>query len=513
MGLFDAEFAAECSTGPASQEWTAPTPLPSDHPAVLPFDVAVLPAPFVDWVGDIALRMQVPPEFIAVPAMIAAGAVIGRKIGIRPQRSTDWHETPNLWGCIIGRPGVLKSPAVQAGLKPLNDLQAVARREFSQKNIEYDASAFERELRADAVKKQLKESFKLNARADVSELRLTDEPEPKLRRYLVNDTSYQSLGVLLMENPNGLLTYRDELVSLMRSLDREENAEARGFYLTGWNGTDDYTFDRISRGNNLYVPSLTISMIGSTQPARIAEYASTAIRGGAGDDGLIQRFSLMVWPDGCSAWKDHDREPDSFARRQATETFNRLDKITPPAVGAQQDPVQENRPFLRFSDDALAEFQGWRYDHERRLRSGDLHPAMESHLAKYRKLVPALALIHHLASGGTGPVGVSSVSAARGWASYLESHAVRIYACALDSSSRGGRTILKHVRRGDLGDVFTARDVARKGWTALATREQVSDALDLLQELNWLRIQLVHPGPTGGRPTFAYAVNPEAMRQ
>jgi putative DNA primase/helicase len=39
-------------------------------------------------------------------------------------------------------------------------------------------------------------------------------------------------------------------------------------------------------------------------------------------------------------------------------------------------------------------------DLEKRLR-GDLHPALESHLAKYRKLVPALALICHLVDGGT----------------------------------------------------------------------------------------------------------------
>ena len=62
-----------------------------------------------------------------------------------------------------------------------------------------------------------------------------------------------ALAELLRHNPNGLLVYRDELVSLLRALDQEENAEARAFYLTGWNGDSSYTVDRIGRGMNLHV--------------------------------------------------------------------------------------------------------------------------------------------------------------------------------------------------------------------------------------------------------------------
>ena len=47
------------------------------------------------------------------------------------------------------------------------------------------------------------------------------------------------------QNPNGVLAHRDELVSLLKTLDREEFAAARGFFLTAWNGKDRYTFDRI----------------------------------------------------------------------------------------------------------------------------------------------------------------------------------------------------------------------------------------------------------------------------
>ena len=53
---------------------------------------------------------------------------------------------------------------------------------------------------------------------------------------------------------------------------------------------------------------------------------------------------------------------------------------------------------------------------------------MERHLAKYRKLVPSLALITHLANGRHGAIGIDAVSTALAWAKYLETHAARAYA-------------------------------------------------------------------------------------
>ena len=64
---------------------------------------------------------------------------------------------------------------------------------------------------------------------------------PVLRRYTANDTSLESLGELLRQNPNGLLIERDELASLLAHLSQEENSGARGFYLTGADAKEGYT--------------------------------------------------------------------------------------------------------------------------------------------------------------------------------------------------------------------------------------------------------------------------------
>jgi Protein of unknown function (DUF3987) len=57
---------------------------------------------------------------------------------------------------------------------------------------------------------------------------------------------------------------------------------------------------------------------------------------------------------------------------------------------------------------------------ELRLRQNHEHPAIEAHLAKYRSLIPSLALLIHLADGGQNPVGVEAIERACAWGEYLE---------------------------------------------------------------------------------------------
>jgi putative DNA primase/helicase len=220
-------------------------------------------------------------------------------------------------------------------------------------------------------------------------------------RYRTNDSSYEAIGELLIANPSGILIERDELVSLLSHLDKEEQTVARGFYLSGWSGTQPYTFDRIMRGHR-HIDAVCISVLGNTQPSRLAEYVRRANADGAGGDGLLQRFGLMVWPDATTEWQNVDEYPDRGARDIAGNVFERASQLTPNEalrLGATQG-AYDKVPSFRFDADALVEFLPWRTDLERRLRDGSLSPALEAHLAKYRKLVPALALINHVADAG-----------------------------------------------------------------------------------------------------------------
>jgi len=490
--------------------WPEPLPLPDGLLPVMAFDFALLPDTLTPWARDICERVQCAPDFVAVAIMAGLGSIIGRKLGIRPQARTDWTVTPNQWALVVGRPGVLKSPALEAALSPIKRLAALAT-EAHQAEIEQHRIAVRvAKLKTEEGEKSARKMLANLPSSDVSHLLNTEEPEvPALRRYIAVDSNAASLGELHRQNHNGLLVHRDELVSLLRSLDREDQAEARGFYLTGWNGDSSYTFDRIGRGLNLHIPAVCLSMLGSTQPGRIADYIRHAVRGGAGDDGLIQRFGLLVWPDTGGEWRNVDRSPDSNAKKEAHRVFDYLDKLDTATVRAQQDTDHDGEPdgipFLRFGGVGLGLFLEWRTELETRLRGGDLHPALESHLSKYRKLVPSLALTLHLASNGTGPVSECATLQALAWAEYLETHARRAYGSVAAPEVATANAILKRIRKGDLKREFSSRDVWRPGWAMLSDRDQVADALRLLVDFDWLAATRTE---TLGRTATLYSVNP-----
>jgi putative DNA primase/helicase len=486
------------STTPALTE--KPEPLP-ELPDVLPFKYAYLPNPLADSAKDISERMQCPPDFAAVGAYVMMGSIIGRQIGIRPKREDDWTVIPNLWGVIIGHSGVMKSPTLAAVLSPIKKLQALA-----YENYEKDAAAYKEQAEHSKLKKSVKrtharQALKQNGNADVSKLLDSETDEaPIQKRYITNNASYEALGELLMENPDGLLVESDEIIGLIKQLDASGQEVARSFYLTAADGDKPYTFDRITRGKGLHIEALCLSIIGSVQPGVLAEYVRQATSGGPGADGLLQRFGLMVYPDISPNWTEIDREPDAAARKAINELAQELDELNIYEIEAEIGKFGEV-PFLHFDDNAQRAFSEWRMALEQRLRSGEEHPAIVSHLSKYRKLIPSLALINHLCDGGKGPVSEMALQRAIEFSKYLESHMYRVYSYATRPDIDAAKTLLKRLASGKLQTPFKARDLYQKGWAGLETLSKAQAAINLLLEYRHLHEEEI---ATGGRPTTRY---------
>ncbi len=176
-------------------------------------------------------------------------------------------------------------------------------------------------------------------------------------------------------------------------------------------------------------------------------------------------------------------------------------------MGAEKG-TYDKVPGLRFDEAAQGDFQEWRRDLEGRLRLDELSPAFEGHLAKYRKLVPALALINHLADVGSGPVSQKALLKALAMAHYLESHGRRVYGSADEAELGAAKAILNHIRNEDLKDGFTARDIHQRGWAHLTERDQVGAGLRLLTDLDYMVEVVPTIGPQGGRPKATFNINP-----
>src|ERR1019366_7808852 len=120
-----------------------------------------------------------------------------------------------------------------------------------------------------------------------------------------------------------------------------------------------------------------------------------------------------------------------------------------------------------------------------------------------------LALINHLADGGVGSVGEAAILRALAFSEYLETHARRAYAAGTEAETATAKAIIAHIRKGDLPDGFTARDLSRNQWSGLDDLDQVKSGLDLLSDFDWLAPATIQ---TGGRPRTIYAINPRTFQ-
>jgi hypothetical protein len=498
--------AAVTPKDPKPETWPEIVPLPIALPPVMPFRGDLLPEAFRPWVTDIAERVQCPADFPAVAAIVTAASVVGRQMGIYPKRKDDWLVIPNLWGGVVGRPSVMKTPAMAEPMKMIDRLSAVARENFSKALEDHGLQTMVRAVADKAGKDRREQAIKKALagggdavealRAEMNALP-PEPPKPILRRYKTNDPTVEKLGELMNENPRGFLLFRDELVGFLRNLDRDGREGDRPFYLESWNGSGSITYDRIGRGT-VDVDAVCLSILGGIQPGPLRAYISQATDGGAGDDGLLQRMQLLVWPDTEKEWRNVDRWPNTDAKNLAFEVYQRLDNITP--------DLGRDVPAVRFDAEGQGAFDDWRETLERRLRNEDMPAAFEAHMAKYRSLMPSLALLFHLIDtpDATG-VGAEQARRAIAWCEYLETHARRLYAQHLNPEMVAAVALADRLR--DLPDPFTARDVSQKGWQGL-DREAVNLALPVLTEFGHIVREEAESSARGGRPTARYLKNP-----
>lgn len=453
----------------------------------------LLPKSFKPWIMDISERMQVTPEFVMAPALVGLSSIVGRKIGIHPKQKDDWFVIPNLWGAIVARPGYFKSPTISEAMKPLDNLIEKTRSESKNNQHFINANKMVVELQLEALKENVKRAIKAGDFESIEALkndiaRFEKENEETIlleRRYKTNDATVEKVARLLNENPNGLLLLRDELNGWLQALNKSGREGDREFYLESWNGYGSYTVDRVGSGT-LHVPALCLSVFGGIQPGKLQAYVEKTLQGAAEDDGLLQRFQILIYPELSPKWVNIDRSPDLKARQNVFDIFSAIDKLAFEKEGKTK--------CVRFSNLAQEVFDEWRHKLESRLRSNEIGcSAFESHLAKYRKLMPSLALLfwlledpNHYANGNE--VSFESAMLAIQWCDFLEKHANKAYRIGQSAEALAVKSLSERLSSGQIIHKSPVRSVYRRQWTHLKTPQLVERALEVLEEHNWLKV-------------------------
>lgn len=526
--------------------WADPKPINHTLPPVTSITKDMLPKPLYDYAINTAERLGVPIEFIAVPLVVALGSVIGTKVAIMPKRYDNWDIVPNLWGAIIGKPSSKKSPSITEAMKPIDNLVSKARADYELNKQEHETQKLINDSKAKIAEKELKKlADTLASQTDnddstdkvtdddlrqkatfIADSKKQDESIPIPRRHMVGNITMEKLGEIENQNNNGVLQFRDELSGFLSSLEKDSEQEQRAFYLSGFNGTGSEMVDRIGRGS-LFIENHCLSVMGGIQPDKLEMYLEQTMRG-LGNDGLMQRFQMMVYPDPLPRRKEKDIAVNKESRDAVYELFIAADGLFEgklASYGANEPNEYYKRPYFRFTDDAYNVFMDW-YDALQAKADDTEHEVIAQHLLKYGRLIPALALIFHLVDcieigSRLGGVSIRALQAAIAWGDMLETHMLRVYSCITDNSHLKAALLSNKIldmlkKPSDKTDKtdwishgFTARSLKRKNWKGLTDDNAVQTAIDVLIEHDWLDYKEVKSTVQGGRPTERYWINPK----
>lgn len=498
--------------------WQKPSELPDPIPEVQKYDSDLLPGAIGDAVADVAYRMQCPPDFPAAAVLVALAALIGNKICIRPKCNDDWPILPNLWGCIVGRPSMMKSPSAKFAESYLRKIEKIEAEKMAPKIMEARKAKAIFEAKQNSYKKQLGDAVKNQKESDVLDglaaliVECLEFQLPVSRRIITTDSTIEKLVDLLNLHPFGMVLWRDELVGWLRGLDREDQAGVRQQFLSLWNGYGKLNVDRVGRGETV-CEKPCLSIFGCATPGGISEYVQSALRGGAGSDGLMQRFQVTVWPDDPISKGVVDEKPNVEAMTKAEQVFQRLADLDGRSVADPSCTMEDEIPWVRFDRYAQPMFIQWLDDHAKRCKRDGIPEAIESHLDKYKKLVPAVALVLELCDGcEKRSVGVESLERAIRWAQYLESHAMRLYAFAASPERVLASPLLERLLQWKPDVPIRIRSIRQKGWAGLSESKVIESTLETLEDGRWLKSIEDGKSRSGGRPTISWLVHPEAKR-
>ena len=212
------------------------------------------------------------------------------------------------------------------------------------------------------------------------------------------------------------------------------------------------------------------------------------------NDGFMQRLQLAVWPDPVK--QEYIDEPpnkdvDSIAWAFFTELYDLEDKI------------------LCFCPKAQEVFTNWFKDSIRiidELNKGEAQHNLVNHITKYRKMVPAIALLIELAEDpdANEVVDESIVKAIR-WANYLITHAKRIYSIQ-DKEMLIAQSIIEK-RDKLVKQSFSPSEIVQKSWSGLNNTEDVKRGISVLVKNNYLIKLISSTSKNGGRPSDRYRWN------
>ena len=457
-----------------------PVPLEGQLLPVPPFPLDCLTDSLQEYCRIRGAQTCLPPDFVATTFLGVISGLIGRSRQIDMRPGHDWVESANLWGLLVGNPASQKSPIIKAVSKLcLTPLDVRAK-------TEYETFVKTYQERKKGPKKQGVDF---------------DESEPTRRRFHTDDPTVASLKKLFSTNTRGILLRSDEAAAQLQKFEKDGCEGDRAFFLSCWSGQESYHEDRITRDSLLDL-HLCLAWIGGIQPSTLKQYLQQASSSGGNNDGLMQRFQLISYPDLTEEFRDVDIQISHFLK----ETIVKL--------AADIDTACSKEIILRFNPEAQRAFVDWHVGHQNRMRAEE-EVYWQSHLGKIPKLVGSLCIQLHLidtivSNSTCDEIPLSILEKVFRLIEYYIIHARRAYGSMECRVLADARKILSRIRQKKLKSRFKASDIYRNCSGSLSEPAHTNAALELLKEHNIVAQEKQLGGV--GRQAIDWIVHPNLQK-
>lgn len=429
----------------------------------------MLPDAVYDFASDTAERIGVNTAAIALPCLVAIATAIRDGWVIQPkQNDWSWTERPIFFMGLTGLTGVKKTASMKAAMSPLYRVEKAWREE--------DGAEFARYEEELALYEKA-----LKSKGDVE---VPPKPEkPRMRRLVISDATTEAIAPIAVDNPDGFLMFRDELMAFIGSLDAYTKAgvaKDKAFYLSAYNG-DPHSVDR-ANGKHVFVEKLCVSVMGGIQDEVLVKLAKSLDR-----DGFIARFIFAT----ATECEEQDRAPDKEKYEGYADIVERVSRIDPPRDG--QNVKMSSEASVYFNDVARI---------AKALRDLPTTPAgLRDNLAKWNGMFARMCLVFHIAEAaakkkypGSEVSGETARRVRDLFLKLLLPEAVRVYSDLIGEPSEetaAARWIAGYVLSHKL-DVVKRRDIGR-AHRAFRDDRSISAAMSLLEQMSWVEAILV-PG-------------------
>ena len=363
----------------------------AEHTEDTGFPLDVFPQSVQSIILDMAKYENYKIEFIATSMLSAVSAALGGTYRIRIKG--DWQSNGALYVILVGRPGLGKTPPLEAAYRPIR------------KHDYALFKAYEAEMEAWKAAGE-------NGR------------KPVLKRTIISDFTPESLLLTHNNNPRSVVILVDEIMGMFNSANRYTNGQLIEQLLTAWSGGAlDVT--RVSNTIPVHIEHPCINIIGGTQTKRVHEL----LRKGVEENGLLDRI-LFVLPKSSrmSEWVNRDDDGEKMSAT-ATRWENILDKV----LALDYDTEAEERipHVLSMDREAKEYFFSWWNSKVERINKIEDDAEVDSREMKHPAHVARLALLMQVLRHASGEshlqfVDMVSVKAAIRLNDYFENSYVRI---------------------------------------------------------------------------------------